>query len=194
MCEALTSNNDSNENLMKAIAKFAKGESLSYDQYDAKSLTKTTIDINANLRQWTYLYCNEFGFFMTPNKEQPMRSQILKLDFWPDYCKRVFGRDMETGTDEVNELYGGLDITGDNIFILNAREDPWQYASMRKLRHPNTTQSTMKTHYIDCDTCGHVVDLYPPQKDQPQALTDAQTAVADWVGDLLTKAKKARED
>ena len=50
MCEALTSNNDSNENLMKAIAKFAKGESLSYDQYDAKSLTKTTIDINANLR------------------------------------------------------------------------------------------------------------------------------------------------
>ena len=52
----------------------------------------------------------------------------------------------------------------------------------------------MKTHYIDCDTCGHVVDLYPPSKDQPQALTDAQTAVADWVGNLLAKAKKARED
>ena len=110
---------------------------------------------------------------MTPNKEQPMRSQVLKFDFWPDYCKRVFGRDMDTGTDKVNAHYGGLDITGDNIFFLNAREDPWQYAAMRKLRHPHTTQSTMKTYYIDCDTCGHVVDLYPPTKEQPQALTDA---------------------
>ena len=50
MCEALMSSNDSMSNLMQAIAKVAKGESLAYDQYDATSLTKTTLDINANLR------------------------------------------------------------------------------------------------------------------------------------------------
>ena len=63
MCETLVNNNETTANLMSAIAKMAKDDGLSYDQYDANSLSKTTIDINSNLRQWTYQYCNEFGFF-----------------------------------------------------------------------------------------------------------------------------------
>ena len=108
-----------------------------------------------------------------------MRGQALHFDFWPDYCKRIFGKDMDTGTDRTNALYGGLNIRGDNIFFLNGGEDPWQFAAMRELWHPHTTQRTMHAEDIDCDTCGHCVDFHTPTKDQSQALTDAQTKVAD---------------
>ena len=50
MCETLVNNNEPIGNLMQAIAKMAKDDGVSYDQYDANSLSKTTIDINSNLR------------------------------------------------------------------------------------------------------------------------------------------------
>ena len=68
-----------------------------------------------------------------------MRSQYLDAPYWPEFCKRVFGQEIVTKTDYTNKYYGGLDITGDNIFFLNGSEDPWQYAGMRQLTHPDTT-------------------------------------------------------
>ena len=117
------------------------------------------------------MYCNEFGFFQTPNEEQPMRSQALKLDYWPKFCKRVFGREIKTRSSETNKHYGGLDIEGDNIFFMNSSEDPWQYAAMRELKHPDTTQKNMTAHFIQCDSCSHCADFATPQVDQPLALT-----------------------
>jgi hypothetical protein len=111
-----------------------------------------------------------------------MRSEVIALDFWPDYCYRIFGVKIDTATDKTNEYYGGLDITGDNIFFLNGSEDPWQYAGMREIQHPDTTQKTMTAHYIECDSCAHCVDMHEPYEGQPQNLTDAQNAVADQVG------------
>lgn len=94
---------------------------------------------------------------------------------------------------KVNEHYGGLDITGDNIFFLNGSEDPWQYAAMRELKYPKTTQKTMEAVYIECDTCGHCVDMHTPQEGQPQALTDAQHKVADTVARWLKEAQEPKE-
>ena len=54
-----------------------------------------------------------------------MRSQALTLDYWPDFCKRVFGREIKTRAENTNKQYGGLDIKGENIFFLNSSEDPW---------------------------------------------------------------------
>ena len=63
---------------------------------------------------------------------------------------------------------------------------------MTQLRHPNTTQKTMGTAYIECDSCAHCVDFHTPTADQPQALTDAQNAVADEVARWLTEAQTKR--
>lgn len=68
------------------------------------------------------------------NHETGMRSQVLQIDFWPDYCKRVFGEDLPANYYEhTNQVYGGLDIKGKNIFFTNAEEDPWQWAGMRHI-------------------------------------------------------------
>mmetsp|Transcript_657 Transcript_657/g.888 ORF Transcript_657/g.888 Transcript_657/m.888 type:complete len:243 (-) Transcript_657:206-934(-) len=174
MCANLTAAEGEKDALMKAVAALATNGGVSYDQYDAKALSNPTINADSSLRQWSWQYCTEFGFFQTPNDEQPLRSRAIDIDFWPDYCGRIFGTKVETRTDDTNKLYGGLDIEGDNIFFLNGSEDPWQYAAMRELRHPKTTQSTMKTAYINCDSCAHCVDFHTPSDDQPEALTKAQ--------------------
>lgn len=62
---------------------------------------------------------------------------------------------------------GGLNIGGSNIFFVNAVEDPWKYAGMQKL---NTEQDkTMFNAMIDCNNCGHCIDLKEPNDE-----TDAQ--------------------
>lgn len=91
MCEILEANSGSIGTLMQAVADLATSEGVAYDGYDAVTLSNTEIDVNNSSRQWTYQYCNEFGFFQTPNDDNPMRSQVLVESFWPDYCQRVFG-------------------------------------------------------------------------------------------------------
>lgn len=55
-----------------------------------------------------------------------MRSQVLSLPYWPDYCKRIFGSKLPSNKNaETNKLYGGVNIRGNNIFFANAEEDPW---------------------------------------------------------------------
>ena len=54
-----------------------------------------------------------------------MRSQFLQIDYWPDYCHRVFGKVIENQSVATNKLYGGVDLKGHNIVFANAEEDPW---------------------------------------------------------------------
>ena len=58
--------------------------------------------------------------------------------YWIDYCKRMFSVNIEPPkSDLYNEvIYGGLNITGSNIFFMTSSEDPWQYAAMTKLHNP----------------------------------------------------------
>ena len=194
MCKDLVAARDeSSDALMKQVAETAKSGGVVYSGYSAKALSDPKIDINSNMRQWTYQFCNEFGFFATPNTQQPLRTKYIEFDFWVDYCNRVFGKEMQAQTDWTNKHYGGLDIEGDNIFFLNGSEDPWQFAAMRELKHPNTTQKTMNSAYIQCDTCAHCVDFSTPVEGQAQSLTDAQNAVADQVAIWLSDSKANRE-
>ena len=80
-----------------------------------------------------------------PNRFYPMRSVALDLWYWKDYCRAIFGDfTQDPAVREINRFYNGLDITGDNIFFLNGSEDPWQFASMTELRHPDSTQKNMR--------------------------------------------------
>jgi len=109
-----------------ALGAYAIQKGVSADEYDAMALRNTTVDINKNIRQWTYQYCTEFAWFQIPNDQYPMRSESLKTEFWVDYCQRIFSKDIKLpAVKETNEHFGGLDIKGENIFFLTAGEDPW---------------------------------------------------------------------
>ena len=70
MCETLTKGAGTPETLMQTVKEMAVSEGMNFDTYDAEGvLSSTKVDINQAGRQWTYMYCNEFGFFITPNSE-----------------------------------------------------------------------------------------------------------------------------
>jgi hypothetical protein len=55
-----------------------------------------------------------------------MRSSYINEPFWIEYCKRIFGDDLAPpAIDYSNNYFGGLEISGSNIFFANAIEDPW---------------------------------------------------------------------
>ena len=144
LCDMLIANKNEVIDLqLFEVAEYGRSKGISYYQYDAKSLQNETIDINSNLRQWTYQYCTEFGFFQTPRNEfTGMRSQVLHLPYWPDYCTRIFGELLpDNFSARTNRNYGGLDIKGKNIFFANAEEDPWQWAGKRELQDPVLRQA-----------------------------------------------------
>lgn len=67
-----------------------------------------------------------FAWFQVPNDEYPQRSQSIKLDFWPDYCRRIFGADLQLAdVNATNAEFYGINNTGKRIYFFNAIEDPW---------------------------------------------------------------------
>ncbi len=162
------------------MADYGKSKGVTFDQYDSIMLQDITIDINKNLRQWTWQYCTEFGFFQTPS-ETSMRSSVIALPFWSDYCKRIFkNKYVSPKTDYTNKLYGGTNIKGHNIFFANAEEDPWQWAGMRD--YNPTHYPTLQAEMINCTDCGHCVDFHTPTDNQPYELTIVQTKIAETIG------------
>ncbi len=100
-----------------------------------------------------------------------MRSNLLNTTYWLKFCKDIF--DPTVGPPAVNfynKWYGGLNITGEKIMLSNAVEDPWQYACLTKIQN-QTTQSGMKTEYINSNNCAHCVDLRTPSPADALTLT-----------------------
>mmetsp|Transcript_48167 Transcript_48167/g.35355 ORF Transcript_48167/g.35355 Transcript_48167/m.35355 type:complete len:90 (-) Transcript_48167:36-305(-) len=77
-----------------------------------------------------------------------------------------------------------MEIKGSNIVFANAIEDPWQYAGMRSIYDPET-QSEMTAVLIDCDNCGHCVDLGTPSDSDPEALIAAREIIYDQIIEWL---------
>lgn len=125
--------------------------------------------------------CTEFGWFQIPNSVYPMRSELLGPDYWLQYCKDIFADNVgPPAVDYYNNLYGGLNITGEKIVFANAIEDPWQYAGMRHI-HNQTTQSGMEAVLINCNNCAHCVDLRTPSGVDAPTLTNARSRIRSLV-------------
>ena len=105
----------------------------------------------------------------------PERSWVLKDEYWIDFCSQVFNLKNYTGpsVNETNKYYGGLNITGSNIFFMTASEDPWQHAGMRSIHDPSL-QKDMRAYHIECQDCGHCIDLHADKTSDPKSLTEGR--------------------
>jgi len=75
-----------------------------------------------------------FAWYQVPNDEYPQRSQSITVNFWPDYCRRIFGAELENAdVDDTNSIFLGTENAGDYIYFFTAIEDPWQWAGMREV-------------------------------------------------------------
>ena len=90
-CEELKAVEAKNETLLDWFV--TKGMPL--EDYDSKILAQTTIHTAKSGRQWTWQTCTHLGYFQTPGSHPGMRGPIT-MDYWYDFCKRVFGITMKT--------------------------------------------------------------------------------------------------
>eukprot|EP00349_Pseudokeronopsis_sp_Brazil_P002104 CAMPEP_0202960332 /NCGR_PEP_ID=MMETSP1396-20130829/4474_1 /ASSEMBLY_ACC=CAM_ASM_000872 /TAXON_ID= /ORGANISM="Pseudokeronopsis sp., Strain Brazil" /LENGTH=144 /DNA_ID=CAMNT_0049679475 /DNA_START=937 /DNA_END=1368 /DNA_ORIENTATION=+ len=121
------------------------------------------------MRQWTYQYCTQYGFFQVPDHTNPMRSNLLTLPFWNSYCLRIFPGFKKTQADRVESEFGGFNIKGTNTFFVNGSEDPWRWAGMSA----SDEDLNQVARVVECNNCGHCLELYTPEDDDPQTLKDA---------------------
>lgn len=117
---------------------------------------------------------------------------MLTLDYWTDFCNKVFGIEIETQTNATNKHYGGRKLTGENIFFANASEDPWQYAGYVQAPLRTKDQVNFRTGYMDCDDCGHCQDLSSPKIGQQADITRVQNYIAETVSEWLDQADGRR--
>ena len=62
LCDMLTSDSFK-EDPFGNLAIYAGIKGVAVSDYDASILKNTTYDLNKNIRQWTFQYCTEFGWF-----------------------------------------------------------------------------------------------------------------------------------
>jgi len=118
------------------------------------------------------------------NEEFPMRSHLISFDYWPIYCKRLFGDIFPEVADAhlTNSFYGGLLTKQGRTFYVNGAEDPWQWAAMRTHFDEHTNQIS---RIADCDDCGHCVELYTPKDTDPQEVKDIRAEIRQQIIDWL---------
>ena len=134
LCAFLLSQKEIQWNLRwKPFAQFAKEFGIVPAEYAFNVIQHTTIDHSKNMRQWTYQYCSALAYFNTPARYEPLRWNLMGVEYWRRYCHSSFGAPVFPNTFHTNSQYGDIRIQNytSNIYFTNGGEDPWQWACVR---------------------------------------------------------------
>jgi pimeloyl-ACP methyl ester carboxylesterase len=151
-------------------------------EYDRNALKNITIVPESPMRQWTYQYCTEFGFFQTPYSYIQMRSELLTLDYWTELCQSIFGNHIQTRANESNVQYGGANIMSTNTYFINGGEDPWQWAGVIEAQPDLNNNADL----LQCENCGHCVELYNEKDSDSEELKQTRENIKQWLSKILS--------
>lgn len=184
LCQLMTNQSSFDDLVNNTIAWIvASNDPRSYGAYFLSNEAFNPEDADLG-RQWTYQYCSQFGWLQTPatDSQYAMRSQMVNLTFFQNFCENVFGAPIwpNTNFNLINMEFGGLNLQATNLVMTNGAEDPWQWAS--KINSTGDIQAI----YIDCPDCGHCVELYTPTDNDAQTLKDARSQIINFINDLLS--------
>lgn len=80
-------------------------------------------------RQWIWQMCTEFGFFVTGNYTNPVRTVWATAQSGIDYCRSLYGfsSPFSIPVEETNAFFLGRDIlqSSSRIMFTNGQLDPW---------------------------------------------------------------------
>lgn len=131
-----------------------------------------------------------------PNLINRTRSALLTDKYFNDLCYAMFDEKIAYGPNVKgnNDWFGGLDITGENIIFFTARDDPWQYAGMKEIQHPESTQMNMTAYHVNCPDCSHCVDLHGVTDDSPAQLKEAKELAWKTITGWLNPASQKPQE
>eukprot|EP00127_Corallochytrium_limacisporum_P005651 Clim_evm30s210 gene=Clim_evmTU30s210 len=142
--------------------------------------------------QWLWQKCTEFGWFQIAPDQDSLRSTLIDRQYWAKVCQHVFAILIPPPVTTLNTRYGGVDIDATKIIFTNASQDPWRMASVKDELFPYQVDNDLHDIYIECDNCGHGVDLRgcPEWPNQPRG--DGSKCVG--VGHRLTHTREKIEN
>jgi len=101
--------------------------------WDISSFTnETNTNPNANMRQWMWQSCNEFGYFQVAPAENSLRSTQITIEWHLQVCQHLFNSPMNPKVDWTNSYYGGQKLVTSNTVFTNGDQDPWSTLSVMK--------------------------------------------------------------
>lgn len=119
-------------------------------------------------RSWRWQKCSQLAYLQTAPTGFSLRSSSLSLKVLLQQCADVFNG-TQPDTQPIQKIFGGANPQGTNIFFSDFSDDPWLRASVRQDRSP-----TMPYELVQCDGCGHCMDLGRPDSKDPQPLRDGR--------------------
>lgn len=170
LCERVSKLGEDYAEMNQMINDWQVGNIMGRDDYWSKSLQNNTIDFAKNGRQWSYQYCSELGYLQTPAiKYPPLKNKGLTLEFWHDYCSRIFGQDTYPDTHLWNARYGGKNPAVSKVLYFNGDEDPWKGSGILESKNV-----LVHTFPLICDNCAHCIDLRTPADNAPKEIDVAR--------------------
>ena len=161
---------------------FGMNHRTSPPSYSFHYIRQPEIDFKLSTRQWKYQFCTSLAYFNTPfSKNLNLRYSEMNLTYWKNYCFKSFGTDVYPDTNHTNAIYGDVRIgtSISHIYYTNGLDDPWQGASITSLSDKlNNSKATL----INCDNCGHCIDLHAPSNNDKQILIDTRNDIIQTLG------------
>ncbi|KAI5118441.1 hypothetical protein M0805_000575 [Coniferiporia weirii] len=159
--------------------------------YDPSQPYWTDITIDNAGRSWTWIVCNQVGFFQdgAPTGTPTVASRLIQPIYDERQCTywfpEKFSKPTAPSVDALNEAYGGWDQTVDRLFFANGQRDPWRDATVSSDFHTRQSTSAQPIavgngyHCSDLITSAGVVDSTILAVQQ-EALSYMKTWLKTW--------------
>lgn len=127
--------NFSKEPFLQQLKSLMDFTGVEWGDYDRVLLANETLEARTetdDMRQWTYQFCTEFGWFQTPSTMDAthrMRSELLNDAWWFNLCTALYGNEVHAIRDMNVKTIGKEAVKG-KILYVNSIEDPWLGASI----------------------------------------------------------------
>ena len=138
-----------------------------------------------NTRAWTWMTCNEVGYFQTASGE--FRSKYVNLDYWEGVCQTLFQHGLPD-TNKTNAEYGGRNATGTKTVFVNGNYDPWSILGIEE----NNTD--LERYAFVVDNGQHCDDLNSRAATDSTSLKWTRAQVIDILYNWLTEEESESKD
>ena len=143
-------------------------------------LKNTTLNTAANMRQWTYQTCSEFGYYQTSGGNATAspftKGNLFPLSFYEQMCNDAFSKtfNVEANVANTNSKFGGNALPSwgaRNVAWDNSVVDPWHTLSVQS--SPNA-ESPLFMYEVR----GHCAAVSPPKPSDPESIKQVRANIA----------------
>jgi len=157
--------------------------------YDTECLIHDPARWQPTSRSWRWQKCTELAYLQAaPSRLQsPLFPSLRSTHYMTmpkllKQCKDIFGiAHASPQTYMIATKYGAKKPKTTKVFFSNGSDDPWQRAAVSK----SDQDKNLPELTINCDGCGHCVDLGSASPNDPKALTEGRIVIATQIGEWL---------